>query len=127
MTSVWPALCSPWKRTTMSACSDSQSTILPLPSSPHWEPTTTTLAIRCASFRPEITANRQRLVQAEALPALTDDAASGKAACGGQALPVGRSATVRPTPLPGLVQPESPTNRLSPRHSRGDIGAAAPD
>ena len=45
MTSVWPALWPPWKRTTMSACSDSQSTILPLPSSPHWAPTTTTLAI----------------------------------------------------------------------------------
>src|SRR5205085_1414657 len=45
MTSVWPALCPPWKRTTMSACSDSQSTILPLPSSPHWEPTTTTFAM----------------------------------------------------------------------------------
>src|SRR3954462_11487862 len=29
----------------MSACSDSQSTILPLPSSPHCEPTTTTFAI----------------------------------------------------------------------------------
>src|SRR5947209_714824 len=29
----------------MSACSESQSTILPLPSSPHCEPTTTTLAI----------------------------------------------------------------------------------
>src|SRR5471030_706450 len=45
MTSVWPALWPPWKRTTMSACSDSQSTILPFPSSPHWAPTTTTLAI----------------------------------------------------------------------------------
>src|SRR5690606_5144703 len=45
MTSVWPALCPPWKRTTMSARSDSQSTILPLPSSPHWAPTTTTFAI----------------------------------------------------------------------------------
>src|SRR5947209_10467880 len=45
MTSVWPALCPPWKRTTMSACSDSQSTTFPLPSSPHWEPTTTTLAM----------------------------------------------------------------------------------
>src|SRR3954469_1563301 len=44
MTSVWPALCPPWKRTTTSACSDSQSTILPLPSSPHWAPTTTTFA-----------------------------------------------------------------------------------
>src|SRR5712692_1820972 len=29
----------------MSACSESQSTILPLPSSPHWAPTTTTLAM----------------------------------------------------------------------------------
>src|SRR5207244_13026954 len=46
MTSVWPALWPPWKRTTMSACSDNQSTILPFPSSPHWAPTTTTLAIR---------------------------------------------------------------------------------
>src|SRR5690606_10869468 len=45
MTSVWPALCPPWKRTTASARSDSQSTILPLPSSPHCEPTTTTFAI----------------------------------------------------------------------------------
>src|ERR1700761_5937486 len=46
MTSVWPALWPPWKRTTTSACSDNQSTILPFPSSPHWAPTTTTLAIR---------------------------------------------------------------------------------
>src|ERR1700739_1894020 len=30
----------------MSACSDNQSTILPFPSSPHWAPPTTTLAIR---------------------------------------------------------------------------------
>ena len=42
-TSVWPALCPPWKRTTTSARLESQSTILPLPSSPHWEPTTATL------------------------------------------------------------------------------------
>src|SRR5262249_45539139 len=45
MTSVWPALCPPWKRTTMSARSESQSTILPLPSSPHWAPMTTTFAM----------------------------------------------------------------------------------
>src|ERR1700709_2248024 len=45
MTRVWRALWPPWKRTTMSACSDNQSTILPFPSSPHWAPTTTTLAI----------------------------------------------------------------------------------
>ena len=36
MTSVWPALWPPWNRTPVSACSESQSTILPLPSSPHW-------------------------------------------------------------------------------------------
>ena len=38
---LWP----PWKRTTTSARSLSQSTILPLPSSPHWAPITATLAI----------------------------------------------------------------------------------
>src|SRR5690606_28882811 len=41
----WP----PWNRTTPRAVSVSQSTSLPLPSSPHWVPTTTTL-------RPGITA-----------------------------------------------------------------------
>src|SRR5919205_3227929 len=46
MTSVWPALWPPWKRTTTSARCDSQSTILPLPSSPHWAPITATFAIR---------------------------------------------------------------------------------
>ena len=43
MTSVCPALWPPWKRTTPWAWSVSQSTTLPLPSSPHWVPTTTTL------------------------------------------------------------------------------------
>src|SRR6478609_6577501 len=43
ITSVWPALWPPWKRTTTSARSESQSTILPLPSSPHCAPTTATL------------------------------------------------------------------------------------
>src|SRR5580692_7404978 len=42
MTSVCPALWPPWKRTTTSARADSQSTILPLPSSPHWAPITAT-------------------------------------------------------------------------------------
>src|SRR5487761_2317852 len=54
ITKVWPALWPPWNRTTISACSESQSTILPLPSSPHWDPTTTTFAIddsSCASAR----------------------------------------------------------------------------
>ena len=43
ITSVWPALCPPWKRTTALAWSVSKSTILPLPSSPHWVPMTTTV------------------------------------------------------------------------------------
>src|SRR5216110_2368264 len=45
ITRVWPALCPPWKRTTTSARADSQSTILPLPSSPHWAPITATFDI----------------------------------------------------------------------------------
>ena len=54
--SVWPALWPPWKRATADARSVSRSTILPLPSSPHWVPMTTTK-------RPEDTraAGRQRL------------------------------------------------------------------
>src|SRR5215471_15358666 len=51
MTSVCPALWPPWKRTTISARSDSQSTILPLPSSPHCDPTTTTLPMDYATPR----------------------------------------------------------------------------
>src|SRR5438445_7762471 len=43
ITSVGPALSPPWKRTTACAWSVSQSTTLPLPSSPHCVPTTTTL------------------------------------------------------------------------------------
>src|SRR6056297_632771 len=42
ITSVWPALWPPWKRATAAARSVSRSTILPLPSSPHWVPMTTT-------------------------------------------------------------------------------------
>src|SRR6266513_412115 len=42
MTSVWPALCPPWKRATAAARSVSRSTTLPLPSSPHWAPMMTT-------------------------------------------------------------------------------------
>src|SRR5690348_3952581 len=43
MISVCPALWPPWKRTTPCAYSVSQSTTLPLPSSPHCVPMTTTL------------------------------------------------------------------------------------
>ncbi len=42
MTSVWPALCPPWKRATAAARSVSRSTTLPLPSSPHCVPMTMT-------------------------------------------------------------------------------------
>src|SRR5512138_1615845 len=44
-TSVWPALFPPWNRTTTSASCVSRSTIFPLPSSPHWAPTTTTFGM----------------------------------------------------------------------------------
>src|SRR3954453_9159427 len=40
-TMVWPALLPPWKRMTRSACSARRSVTFPLPSSPHWAPTTT--------------------------------------------------------------------------------------
>src|ERR1700743_3552263 len=50
MTGVCPALGPPWKRTTISARSDSQSTILPLPSSPHWAPITATFAINSVPY-----------------------------------------------------------------------------
>src|SRR3977135_650307 len=91
MTSVWPALCPPWKRTTMSACSDSQSTIFPFPSSPHWEPTTTTLAMRAfptnqsaladlAAYNSDLGATRDRcrdiLEATKACPALRNGAAT---------------------------------------------------
>src|SRR3546814_2660605 len=42
ITSVWPALWPPWKRTTAPMSCVSRSTILPLPSSPHCAPSTTT-------------------------------------------------------------------------------------
>src|SRR5271163_2100242 len=50
-TIVWPALLPPWKRTTASPRSASRSVILPLPSSPHWAPTTTIpgIAAQCMS------------------------------------------------------------------------------
>src|SRR3712207_1583949 len=50
-TIVWPALLPPWKRMTASARSASRSTTLPLPSSPHWAPTTTMPGIAPPSVR----------------------------------------------------------------------------
>src|SRR5690349_1352673 len=43
ITSVWPALWPPWKRTTAWTLSVSRSTTLPFPSSPHCAPMTTTV------------------------------------------------------------------------------------
>src|ERR1700687_862969 len=54
MTSVWPALCPPWKRATAAARSVSRSTTLPLPSSPHWVPMMTT------NFPPPLDPSRTR-------------------------------------------------------------------
>src|ERR1700722_16186091 len=72
MTSVWPALWPPWKRTTMSACSDNQSTILPFPSSPHWAPTTTTLAISRV-FPLKLSVFEHDRVEKPALPRVTSE------------------------------------------------------
>src|SRR4029079_17142059 len=65
MTSVWPALWPPWKRTTISACSDNQSTILPFPSSPHWAPTTTTLAISLVFPATQVVSARSRRTRSD--------------------------------------------------------------
>src|SRR3954454_3343876 len=80
MTRVWPALWPPWKRTTMSACSDNQSTILPFPSSPHWAPTTTTLAIREFSLQviKRQAKTRPRPLACEAFHRITDERVRGK-------------------------------------------------
>src|SRR5262249_6877896 len=80
MTSVWPALCPPWKRTTISARSESQSTILPLPSSPHCEPTTTTFVIQLFLFpaenpRPAQTRASIKLCFSECDPVVLPDSA----------------------------------------------------
>src|SRR5690606_14260309 len=50
ITSVWPALWPPWKRTTACACSAKPSTIAPLPASPHWVPITATLRPTLPSY-----------------------------------------------------------------------------
>src|SRR6266550_5383742 len=72
VSTVWPALAPPWYRTTRSARSASTSTILPLPSSPHWAPTTTTQCV----FGPNM-----------ALPALQQKRPGGR----GAAVSSGRS------------------------------------
>src|SRR5437867_4656592 len=53
-TTVWPALLPPWKRTTTSTCGVMTSTTLPLPSSPHCAPTTTTLGMSGPSQLSEV-------------------------------------------------------------------------
>src|SRR5579862_956424 len=70
MTSVWPALWPPWKRTTTSARSESQSTILPLPSSPHWAPITATFAMTEKTFREADSVDREDCRTLEAVAAI---------------------------------------------------------
>src|ERR1700752_473598 len=104
----------------MSACSESQSTIFPLPSSPHWEPTTTTLAMSCPyAVWPEMIATQQWITQAPALPELSEATAAGKAARG-PSTPLG-SRHPAAAPLPGLVGRQGLTNQITTRPSRGDI------
>src|SRR5437868_3189696 len=50
LTIVCPALVPPLQRTTTCACSPSRSTILPLPSSPHWHPITAITGISFLDF-----------------------------------------------------------------------------
>src|SRR5882672_11156474 len=110
----------------MSACSESQSTIFPLPSSPHWEPTTTTLAISCPSaVWPEMIATQQWITQAPALPELSEAIAAGKAAQGPSTTL--RQPTQAAAPLPGLVGRQRLTNRITKRPSLGYIAAMIHD
>src|SRR5215510_14168508 len=129
MTSVCPALWPPWKRTTISACSESQSTILPLPSSPHWAPTTTTLAMSCPSaVWPEMVANQQWSTQAPALPELSEATAAGKAAWAKHDPQTAADTQPGPPPLSlAWWGPESLMNQMTKRPSRGDTGATAPE
>src|SRR5271167_1927181 len=48
-TMVWPALWPPWYRTTSSISLARRSVSFPLPSSPHWVPTTTVAGTRLSS------------------------------------------------------------------------------
>src|SRR5215467_2317884 len=111
----------------MSACSESQSTILPLPSSPHWEPTTTTLAMSCPSaVWPEMVATQQWVTQAPALPELSEATAAGKAAWAKHGPPGSRYHPGRP-PLPGLVGRQGLMNQMTKRPTGGDMGATPPE
>src|SRR5262249_26292887 len=122
MTSVCPALWPPWKRTTMSACSESQSTIFPLPSSPHWEPTTTTLAMRCPSVAwPEIIPNQQRFAQAPDPPGINGSRRLRQG--GGRAKHSPWAAGTPPLPLLGLVSKpdEWALQKAISRRDRGEV------
>src|SRR6185369_3745269 len=86
ITSVWPALWPPWKRTTAWAWSVSQSTTLPLPSSPHCVPTTTTLrpapsafaVVSMLAFMPVLMIGREPSERASAASALRDGPAAAR-------------------------------------------------
>src|SRR5262245_49805592 len=107
----------------MSACSESQSTIFPLPSSPHWEPTTTTLAMSCPSaVWPEMIATQQWITQAPALPELSEATAAGKAAWGPSTTRRQPKSSSRPSPqLGGPTRPdESAHYKAFPGRYLGD-------
>src|SRR5262249_7442840 len=77
MMTVCPALCPPAYRATTANRSDRTSTILPLPSSPHWAPTTTavfarisTLVIPTASGAQRQTQSRDLLLENQRSPVL---------------------------------------------------------
>src|SRR5487761_1063878 len=82
MTSVWPALCPPWKRTTTSARSLSQSTIFPLPSSPHWAPITATFAMK---WSPAPSGQRDDLAVIEEMVAIQSFGLVARISHGGKA------------------------------------------
>src|SRR5262249_5486353 len=109
----------------MSACSESQSTIFPLPSSPHWEPTTTTLAMRCPSVAwPEIIPNQQRFAQAPDPPGINGSCRLSQG--GGRAKPrpwPGRYTVQPPLPLLGLVSKpdEWALQKAISRRYRGEV------
>src|SRR6266545_1241880 len=104
----------------MSACSDSQSTILPLPSSPHWAPTTTTFAMNDLSqprTAPQPKRNKAKpRAWTEALRELTDAAPRRQ----GQRRCSDARRISQPPDFSGLYGsrfwfPEQPGSWLSPR------------
>ena len=60
MTTVCPAFAPPWYRTTQSAPSAITSTSLPLPSSPHWAPTTTSVRMCWSNMKRKLVGSGEK-------------------------------------------------------------------